>query len=145
MTLRKAVLWGGIIVLAVAAGLTWAGRRQMLWGKQIRNLELFKSYDRALDDYHESHGQYPEDLGDIVGDVPWPGVSPGHDIWGHELAYIGEEHRYLLVSHGKDGRPEFEDYSVFLRAAPPTARDICLEWDADQVRSNDGWHQVCGK
>lgn len=131
-----------IVVLAVVIG--WAYRRQVLWGSQIRNLELFKGYNRALEIYRSDHGDYPETLVAVSSAVPWPNVQVGHDIWGHPVRYLQMDGHFVLVSTGKDGRPDFENYAAFF-AAKPAQTNICLDWNADQVLSDEGWHQVCGK
>lgn len=137
-----AVTAGVIVVLAVVLG--WAYRRQSLWGSQIRNLELFKSYSRALEEYRVDHGDYPEALVAVSSGVSWPHVQAGNDIWGHSVRYLQKDGHFVLVSTGKDGRSDFEDYGRFLDAKPAQV-DICLDWNADQILSDQGWHQVCGK
>ena len=137
-----AVVVGVIVVLAAVLG--WAYRRQTLWGSQIRNLELFKSYSRALEAYRADRGEYPASLVALSSGISWANVEPGNDIWGHSVRYIQKDGHFVLVSTGKDGRADFEDYGRFFDAKPAQT-DICLDWNADQILSDRGWHQVCGK
>jgi hypothetical protein len=141
---KRLLIAAAALVLAVAFALGWAYRRQALWGSQVRNLELFKSYSRSLEAYRADHGDYPETLVAVSSGVSWPNVQPGNDIWGHPVRYIQRDGHFVLVSGGRDGRADFEDYTRFLHEQP-AGIDICLNWNADQILSDQGWHQVCGK
>ena len=65
-------------------------------------------------------------------------------MWGHPVRYLQSDEHYLLVSLGRDGRPDFDDYASLILEVPREV-DICLRWNADQILTDAGWHQRCGK
>lgn len=59
--------------------------------------------------------------------------------------YITDRSAFLLLSFGRDGIPDRNDY----RLPRPNERVIfvktCGQWDCDQIISNLDMHQGCGK
>jgi hypothetical protein len=115
--------------------------------KQINNLILFQAYETALQDYYKNHAAYPATLSDIFPDVYHPNCSPGIDYWNHALLYEQRSSNYILVSYGRNGKPDGLDYWKMRDAVAQGGREehICGRWNADQVLSDVGWVRVCGK
>ena len=120
------------LILVVALVLGWAYRRQALWESQSHNLELFKSYSRGLEAYRPDHGDYPETVDAVSLGGSWRNVQPGNDIWGHSVRYLQSGGHFVLVSKGRDGRADFQDYAQFLVGGRPSATSV---WTGTPTRS----------
>ena len=143
--LRKIAIICLALTFLATGGIALAWRRAHLWEKQIRNLELFKSYGRMLDSYHDTIGHYPYRLSILDAEPSILHYPVGQDLWGYPLRYESDGTGYVLVSYGKDGRPALADYWALRNQAHGAATNICLKWNADQILSDVGWHQSCGK
>ena len=119
-----------------------------LWSVQINNLELFKSYRQLLRDFKSAHGEYPHYLMELPAGwrVQANGV-PAVDYWGYPLYFETRNDSYILISFGRDGKPDRLDYWGLRDGMEPTRSGvtICYDWDADQVVSDRGFHKACGK
>lgn len=67
----------------------------------------------------------------------------GKDRWGNAIHYESKGDRYVLVSFGRDGKPDGVDY--WRLREQNTYRRVCGDLDADYVVSDRGSHQGCGK
>ena len=103
--------------------------------QQVANHASCQHWDSWIKDYRQEHGDYPATL-------PPQAV----DRWGYPLRYNRLTDGYLLISFGRDGKPDGSDYLALrnLGDHPPGYR-ICGQMDADEVMSDRGWHRVCGK
>ena len=142
---RRAVVVS--LVLVVLAGAVVASGRSRIrrFEAQVNNLILFGGYHRQLRRHFDEHGFYPVDLSQI--DPRFTGALPGHDWWGNPVLYETNGTAFVLVSYGKDGVPDGVDYWEMREAPeyqdPPP--EICGSWNSDQVSSDRGFHQYCGK
>lgn len=144
-------LWTGLLfvlaVLLAVAAIFYFGwlRPVLLKGRQIGNHAHLQGLDACLREYVQLHGQYPRQL---IEALPPERRTPESttDNWGHPFHYSSDGATFLLVSHGRDGKPDGSDYAA-LRAAGPYPPDglICGKNDADEVMSDLGWHRACGK
>jgi len=135
-----------LLLVALATGGYWAMLRpRLLTGRQIRNHADCQAVDAYLRQYFESNRRYPAQLADALRPHP-RGLDLLTDTWGHPLLYESDGTMFLLVSYGRDGRPDGSDYRV-LRALGdlPNGWNICGNYDADEVMSDLGWHRLCGK
>ncbi len=145
------------IVIAIAL-LVFAGRWVMrnypvpfldqtayIEGRQRENDRVLSFYAGALAEHRDQDGAYPSSLVDLLRPTRVPGGIargiPPRDAWDHPLRYFSDGEIFLLVSVGRDGSPETEDYHEMRLAR--SSRDICDEPDADVVLSDLGWHQRC--
>jgi hypothetical protein len=144
---RSCLLSAAAVVLLVTIFGGWLVRRQMLWTSQIRNVELFKLYRAALDEYFEVHKVYPCALSEATANARWMDVRRNLDQWGYAVHYESRGASFVLVSFGRGGRPDGLDYWRLreLNDDSRVARDICFQWSADQVYSDRGFHRCCGK
>ena len=84
---------------------------------------------------------------------PPPSIRPVRDGWGHEVLYLTDGRGFVIVSPGRDGKPDREGYEDLLASAPAPAdqpgregpRDICGFFDADEVLTDRGWVAACGE
>lgn len=113
--------------------------------KQAQNDEVMVFYRQAVEEHYDWAGTYPASLVDSVSPTRVPrGIAKGiplRDAWDHPVRYFSDGEIYLLVSVGRDGEPETEDYHLMRSRA--ASRDICDEPDADVVASDRGWHARC--
>lgn len=113
--------------------------------QQQRNDRLMDDHLAALAEYHRVHERYPHSLIDAVRPTRVPGGIvrgiPLRDAWGHPLRYFSDGEIFLLVSVGRDGEPDTEEYHL-LRAGDAD-REVCDQPDADIVASDRGWHWRC--
>ena len=118
---------------------------------QIDNFTLLQEYARAIDQHFAQSRSYPESLVAVMPKSPVRGrkIPIGEDMWGHPISYTRLPDGYLLVSFGRDGRPDGTDYnrmrseSVFQSAAQQ--EKPCRNPDADVVLSDRGAHRACAK
>jgi hypothetical protein len=146
----RVLFLGAVIVLGgrflyFNVPLPFVKQAEYLAGKQADNDEVMLFYRKAVEDHREWAGTYPASLVDSVSPTSVPrGIAKGiplRDAWGHPVRYYSDGTIYLLVSVGRDGEPETEDYHLMRSRA--AARDICSEPDADVVVSDRGWHARC--
>ncbi len=114
-------------------------------GRQRENDRVLSFYAEALAEHRADDGGFPASLVDLLRPTRVPGGIargiPPRDAWDHPLRYFSDGEIYLLVSVGRDGEPETEDYHELREAR--SSRDICDQPDADVVLSDLGWHQRC--
>lgn len=113
--------------------------------RQARNDRVVDFYLDALRSHHRATERYPHSLIDAVRPTRVPGGIAGgvplRDAWGHPLRYFSDGEMFLLVSVGRDGEPETDDYHLL--RAEGVRRDVCGLPDADIVASDRGWHWRC--
>jgi len=99
----------------------------------------------ALQRHFDWAGTYPLNLIDSLDPSEIPGGIarglPLRDVWDHPLRYFSDGDIFLLVSVGRDGEPDGEEYSELRQPGEP--RDICGLPDRDVVVSDLGWHVAC--
>ena len=146
MNARRVIGWSGVVLAAVVAIVWWGWHRQVLLSNQIRNTVIFNVYRSALGDYYESNGRFPETLDNLPVERP-DQFGNGRDQWGFPLIYETDGHGYILASSGKGGKSDGHDYWRLRKAHQDDSQavNICMKWGADQIASDRGWHQVCGK
>ena len=146
---RSPLLWmaAAAVFLVLAAGTYGALIRPMVLGfTQVQNLSLMHNYVWHLEEYKRAHGSYPERLGEATRERPVFGrpIEIGQDLWNHPLSYRKQGAGFLLVSFGRDGKPDGTDYEA-LRSSQTQDETPCRNPDADQIVSEKGWHRSCGK
>ena len=112
---------------------------------QQRNQERIEYYLEALASHYEWQGTYPLNLVDSLdpGHIPG-GIAKGlplRDGWDHPLRYFSDGKMFLLVSVGRDGKPDDIEYHELRREG--VAINVCHRPDADIVASDLGWHVAC--
>jgi hypothetical protein len=117
--------------------------------KQVENIVHMRHYTFALDEFHQRHSQYPKRLEEAVIEADLApetknSLLPLRDSWGHGVRYESDESSYLLVSFGRDGRPDGSDYSA-MRAVGRLDNAPCRSFDADIVLTDQGELRNCGK
>ena len=143
-----------LVIVLVVLGARWVLRTYpvpfldqsaYLEARQRDNDEILTFYVGALDRYLAANEGFPPGLVDILRPTRVPGGIargiPPRDAWGHPLRYFSDGKIYLLVSVGRDGEPETEDYHEYRQAG--SSRDVCDDPDADLVVSDRGWHRYC--
>ena len=100
--------------------------------KQIRVVADFNHYRSELESYRASKGQYPLELGELeIFDALRP-----QDRWGKPLIYLSDGTFFVLVSPGKGGRADGENYLALRLQELPRDRDpACRNPAVDQIRS----------
>lgn len=132
------------VLVAVGALAVLAHRSMQRYEDQINNLELFKAYARALEEYERANDSFPATLEALERPLRSRILRPlGKDHWGNPIHYESRGHAYVLVSLGRDGHSDGLD-AWDLREADVKQR-ICGDVDADQVRSDRGFHRACFK
>lgn len=140
----------GLGVLTVAAGVAYAIvlRPMRLRFKQVGNLVDMRGYEWAIRHFHETHASFPLSLPAVLEEARQLSAgerfAKGLDGWGHPVLYRSNGEQYLLVSYGRDGRPDGTDY-VQMRAAGRWDNGPCSDPDADIIFSDRGEHRTCGK
>lgn len=114
--------------------------------QQQKNDRTMAHYLEALAEYHRVHERYPHSLIDAVRPTRVPGGIvrgiPLRDAWGQPLRYFSDGEIFLLVSVGRDGEPDIEDYHLL--RSEGVEREVCDRPGADIVVSDRGWHWRCG-
>ena len=129
-----------VLLLAFAIYL-WPVRPWMLRAKQVRSFSNMALAAHYLHKYKTLSGNYPTDLSTAL---PEKARSILVDAWGYPLRYYSTGSAFILVSVGKDGKPDFADYWA-LRSAVQPRSIVSGSWSADQVVSDLGWHRSAGK
>lgn len=143
-----------LIVALLVVGARWLRRNVALpWfdpgpyiaHRQARNDRIVGFYLDALKQHRRSTDRYPHSLIDALRPTRVPGGIAGgiplEDAWGHPLRYFSDGALFLLVSVGRDGEPDTDDYHLL--RAEGVSRDVCDEPQADIVASDRGWHWRC--
>ncbi len=109
-------------------------RPELLYIQQVGNHADCQSVRARIENVRDKTGKYPDRLPETM------------DRWGHLLSYEKLADGYLLVSYGRDGKPDGSNYrSLRSQGDHPSGYSICGQWDADEVVSDKGWHRLCGK
>lgn len=113
--------------------------------RQRDNDRILFFYVEALADHRRNTGSYPLGLVDLLRPTRVPGGIargiPPRDAWDHPLRYFSDGEIFLLVSVGRDGESETEDYHELREAGSLLL--VCDDPDADLVASDRGWHRRC--
>ena len=113
--------------------------------KQRDNDRVLSFYLESLAAHHDDTGTYPLSLVDLLRPTRVPGGIargiPPRDAWDHPLRYFSDGAIFLLVSVGRDGKAETEDYHELREAH--ARRQVCDDPNADLVASDRGWHHRC--
>ena len=129
-----------VLLVAVAVSLLLYLASQ--GGNQIRSLIALQRYQKFLVEYAAANGgAYPEQLEVVYR--PEEGFE-GLDGWGNPILYLSDGSYYVLVSCGRDGKPDGLNY-VALRNEPRLENPNCEDLDLDQVLTDQGWYRACGK
>jgi hypothetical protein len=145
----RSLLYATPVALCLAAG-AYVGfvRPLALRGRQVSALADMQSIARFVETYKDERGQYPRALSEALPGK-WRDVAK-RDPWGAPFYFESDGTYYVLVSRGKDRSADFADYR-HIRDASPTceqdwhACDVRGLWNADQIRSDRGWHRQAGK
>lgn len=134
------------IALAALLGLEeyfrWIGPF-LKWQNQVANAANFGTVRGELIEYYEDHGEYPMNLADGVEKLSW---FDGRDSWGNRILYMSDGRIFIMVSLGKDGRPDGTNYLAARLKAPIYDSDpACSEFKTDQILTDRGWYRACGK
>lgn len=86
------------------------------YSNQIQTLDIFKSYK----------------LGD-------------KDAWGNKIHYEEKDGKFIMVSYGLFGKPEYSDYWRLREEKGSFHLNICHQWTRDSVKTDLGWVQLCSK
>ena len=132
-----------LVVAAVVVVLVRLGLG--IW--QVNNHAICQSVVWRIEEYKEDNGQPPPSLDLVFEQVPT-------DAWGSRLFYEVRDGAYVLASHGLGGRPDPVDYWAFRERLKEEKRantwsdhdfHICQSYTRDEIRTDLGWVQVCGK
>jgi hypothetical protein len=135
--MKKGIAWACVVIgiLALAWYLFYL-RPALIFLHQVQNHVRCTAAEYWVKQQHTQTGSYPNVLRpDLVTDA-----------WGHPIQYTRLPDGYLIVSFGRDGKPDGSDYLALRSAGDHPAGDsICGHPDADEVLSDKGWHRLCGK
>src|SRR5262249_18790550 len=127
---------------AVVAGAVTCGffvRPRLLYLRQLSNHEACRTEDRRIREYRERFGRFPKVLDEVSV------AGPPVDGWGHDFHYESNGAAFVLVSFGRDGKPDGTDYWQLRETGDhPSGWNICGTFDADEVMSDTGWQRACG-
>ena len=138
----KRAAWVVAAFLVAAAALyAWPVRPFLLGMRQVRAIADGRSIATFLEVYRAQHGTYPTHLAAALPEK-WRSIR---DPWGNRWVYITDGSAFLLLSFGKDGRPDRTDYRLPAGNGQAAYHRICGQWDRDQIISNLGVHQGRGK
>lgn len=127
------VLGAAVLIPILVAMYARSMQPRILEGMQVRNHADLLMIKAKLDGDLMHLGRAP---------ISPPWKEP--DVWGHEFHYLTDGRSYVLASFGRDGKPDREDYAALLGA--PVAerpRDVCGDYDADEVATDQGWVALC--
>lgn len=149
----------------IVAALTWVGFAAALFiaakivtglfvaftlDHQVQNgLRLAGKVPAAIERFRIERGNLPNSLAEMFAAAP--DVLPlARDVYDEPLHYDRRGEAYVLVSYGRDRRPDGSDYwstretrAVGRDASPSRSHFKCRNPDADLVVSDRGMHQAC--
>lgn len=143
MSMRRRSLATITVVLVFAAVYVWPARPFVLGMRQVRTIADGRGIAAQIEQYREEHGRYPLTLATAL--PPSQSAPLRKDGWGNRWVYITDGSAFLLLSFGRDGKPDRTDYRLLAGQGDIEFRSTCGDWDADQIISNRGIHQGCGK
>ena len=142
----------GVVLLVLLAALVLAALVPLSHlGSQFTQIGTYCDMTACvqyLDEYQEQNGKYPSSYSDAL---------PGEyldlcrsDRWGNPYFYESSPEGFVLVSLGKHGEADFDDYWE-LRASLPdgtvdsreveNALNVLGQSEADQIVTDRGWYQ----
>lgn len=146
-TLQEKILILGVLFAMIFFVVTYLSffRPLLLRGSQISTHARASGLWKLLISYREKHGAYPLVLSDLV-EVSAKESLELKDSWGNPLYFESDGTYFILVSYGRDGKPDGTDYHALrLEGEHPPGWDIKGQWNADLVYSDMGWHRLAGK
>src|SRR6266540_5338385 len=108
---KRGIPYVAAFVLIAAALYMWPIRPFLHGMRQVRTIADGRTISTLIEQYRERYGAYPAEL---AAAVPAAAVARG-DGWGNRWVYVTDGSSFLLLSFGRDGRPERSDY----RLPPP--------------------------
>jgi hypothetical protein len=137
----------GIVLLVLMAALVPLNHLRLQF-TQVGTYCDMTAFVMWLDEYHKENGQYPSSLPDALPDE-YLGLC-GSDRWGNPYFYESSPEGFVLVSYGKQGEADLDDYCE-LRASLPdgtgdsreveNAVNVLGQPEADQIVTDRGWYQ----
>lgn len=106
-------------ILVVLFSITYFIHYADLLSAQIQTMEVMKNY---------KNGDY--ELGNVDG-------------WGNKIEIMYGDGGFIMVSYGRDGKPDYGDYWSLTSEAG--YKNICGDWNADQIKTESRWIQICSK
>lgn len=144
------VLLSSTVVAVAGFTATWfmLVRPLMLRGRQVRTCADIQAFSGFVEKYKEAHGYYPRQLNEALPEKL--ARYANRDVWGAPFHYESDGTFFVLASLGRDRRPDFADFRHVRDVAPTADRDwsacdVRGVWNADQIRSDRGWHRQAGK
>ncbi|MBN1610516.1 MAG: hypothetical protein JW940_28055 [Polyangiaceae bacterium] len=120
------------VVVLVLGALVCAS---MVWSRQVTNSMRVMMCSRKLEaqlkagDHHAS-----------------PARSDCTDVWNRPIHYFSNGKGFVVVSYGRDGRPDRGDYLVLLRMdRAPERHSNCFSLDGDTVFVSGHTYSACLK
>lgn len=138
----------GVIVAGGAYLLAFRNLRSNLASFQYKGVAAIHDLDvieKAVEDYRKAAGRLPVGLAELTESVDQPSLNGDPiravDPWGHPYHYRVEGDRFVLDSHGRDGRAGGVgiDADVYPRSAgrrfePATFRQFVFDLDSGMGR-----------
>ena len=137
----------GVVAAVILVGVAYGAvlRPRLLTARQVVNHARSHTLYSYVLDYNRDHNRYPLSLEQAIPPERKDSAF-SDDAWGNAFMYESDGATFLLVSYGRDGKPDGSDYNTIRRLGDhPPDYDICGAYDADEVMSDNGWHRICGK
>lgn len=138
----------GLLILGTLAGIASAAALLIRSPRQSDNIALLRGFAVFLQEVETTTGERPSTLATLLEewerlnghqlDDHWHSLS---DVWGNPIRYETSSVGFLLISYGRDGAPEYDDYWQ-LRSAY-SHESTCDDPNADTVVSDYGAHRGC--
>jgi hypothetical protein len=94
----------------------------------------------AVQQFFNSHGQYPATLEEAIRATGFPTRSGGgRDFWGNQMIYRTDGRTFMIVSLGRSGRSDGTDFWKLV-GTPVTD----LQAEAHRCANPDAWAMVIG-
>jgi hypothetical protein len=97
------------IVTGICLNVSWSAAARYLQYPQYFTVKTLKRTDSAIKAYRQKQGTLPQKLSELsaVPDESPPIHADGTiwDSWQHPLLYKRDGNNYVVVSHGRDGKP----------------------------------------
>ena len=142
-TLAKWLLRITVVLVVLAAALYFLQIRPTLnRAHQVRSLADMNTIAALLREYRDQHGEYPADLREALPDRYSSRILA--DGFNTPFHFESRDGGFILVSFGKDGKPDGTNYWL-LRDSSAPMESVAGDFSADQVLSDHGWHREAGK
>jgi len=100
-------------------------------------------YSHALDKHKLATGKFPLELSEATQHLD--GFS-AEDRWGTPFLYLSDGSFYVLISFGKGGQPDGDNYIARWDQEPTVGNPPeCEHPETDQFVTDRGWSRLCGK